>query len=208
MTTTVTQPDSGEIRVLEGPVTEEPAPAWDDAPCYAAGTALPAYRFVPGLNPHPQRDKKGHMFGQREMEFVPITGDNWRESTRYLYGIDLYHNGYFWEAHEAWEGLWKAADDDSLEANFLQALILNAAAQLKAHTRRANGVRTHSQAARWRLARIRSRGYDGPQMPFMGIDVGDLVDQLKRHYGPVCASKDMDVVRLKGPAPRLILKLE
>jgi hypothetical protein len=45
--------------------------------------------------------------------------------------VDLYNRGYFWEAHEAWEGLWRAAADPR-ERAFLQGLILCAAAALKA----------------------------------------------------------------------------
>jgi hypothetical protein len=45
-------------------------------------------------------------------------------------------------------------------------------------------------------------------MPFFGLDVADLVRQVKRHYGPVWASKEADIVRLKGAAPRLELKLD
>ncbi len=208
MSTVATPPDSGQFRVFEGPITGEPEPVWRAAPRHAPSLALPKYRYVPGLNPHPARDKAGHSFGQPAPQVTPISAENWRESTPYLFGIDLYHNGYFWEAHESWEGLWKAAEADSLEANFLQALILNAAAQLKAHTRRANGVRTHSQAARWRLARVRSQGYAGPDMRFFGVDVADIIEQLKRHYAPSLESADADVVRLKGEAPRLELKFD
>jgi len=208
MSPATTTPDSGEIHVFEGPITEAPEPIWPDAPRYAADRPFPVYRFVPGLAPHPVRDPKGHSY--RAIEPIPeiISGNNWRQSGPYLYGIDLYHQGYFWEAHDAWEGLWKVADEDSLDANFLQALILNAAAQLKAHTRRAIGVRTHSQAARWRLARIRARGYDNSDMRFFGVEVADLIEQLKRHYTPVWNSKEADVVRLRGPAPRLELKFD
>jgi hypothetical protein len=194
--------------VIEGPVTSEPDPIWRDAPCLVPGEALPRYRYVPGLNPHPVRDEDGHSFGVRAPNPEPITLKNWRESRDYLLGIDLYHNGYLWESHEAWEELWKLAEDDSLEANFLQALILNSAAQLKAHMANAIGVRTHSQAARWRLARIRSRGYSGPVMRFFGVDVDDLINQIKRHYGLVWESKENDLVQLKGDAPRLVLDLD
>jgi hypothetical protein len=159
------------------------------------------------VNCHPVRDSKGHSFGKNDTP-PAITHESWRESRAYLFGIDLYHNGYFWEAHESWEGLWRSAEEDSLEANFLQALILNSAAQLKAHMRNPIGVRTHSQAARWRLARIRSRGYCGPAMRFFGIDVDELVAQIKRHYQQVWKSDDNDIVRLEGDAPRLIPDLD
>jgi hypothetical protein len=199
-------PDSSRIRVISAPLPGEPEPIWPDAPRYASGRELPAYRFVRGQNPHPTRDPEGHSFGLHEPAPGPLELNDWRESASYLYGIDLYHNGYLWEAHEAWEGLWRIAEEDSLEANFLQALILNSAAQLKAHEGNSAGVRTHSQAARWRLARVRSRGYDGPDVRFLGVDVADLVRQLKRHYRLAWESTGRDAVRLQGDAPRLVLE--
>ncbi len=208
MSSIATSPDSGRIQTFEGPVTREPDPIWPDAPCLVPGAPLPVYRYVPGLNPHPIRDNDGHSFGAKPEPPDAITPENWRTSQPYLFGCDLYHNGFFWEAHDAWERLWKIAGDDTLEANFLQALILNSAAQLKAHLRNAAGVRKHSLAARWRLSRIRSRGYSGPVMRFLGVDVDDLINQIKRHYGIVWSDKETDVVRLKGDAPRIVLDLD
>lgn len=170
------------------------------------GESFPPYRYVPGLNPHPTRDKAGHSYRLELPAAKVINAENWRESRPYLYGIDLYHNGYLWEAHDAWESVWKLAEEDSLEANFLQALILNSAAQLKAHLRNPIGVRSHSQAARWRLARLRSRGYSGSGMRFFGVDTDDLISQIKRHYALVWSDNASDVVRLKGDAPRIVLE--
>ena len=47
----------------------------------------------------------------------------------YRWGIDLYNNGYYWEAHEAWESLWRQTS--SLDRDFLQGLIQCAGAALK-----------------------------------------------------------------------------
>lgn len=74
--------------------------------------------------------------------------------------------------------------------------------------RRVSGVRTHAQAARWRLARVRSQGYAGPDRRFFGVDVGDTIEQLKRHYALSWHSADVDIVRLNGEAPRLELKFD
>lgn len=41
-------------------------------------------------------------------------------------GVALFNDGRFWEAHEAWEGIWLAAEGD--EKQFLQGLIQLAAA--------------------------------------------------------------------------------
>ena len=45
-----------------------------------------------------------------------------------LYGIDLFNHGFYWEAHEAWEGLWIACARRGPTATYLQAFITAAAA--------------------------------------------------------------------------------
>ena len=38
----------------------------------------------------------------------PPDPEQWHLCRPYLYGIDLFNDGYYWEAHEVWEGLWHA----------------------------------------------------------------------------------------------------
>ena len=197
--------DSGKIRVIRGPREGEPRPAWRHAPRHVPQVDFPAYRHVPGVTPHPERDEKGHSYGLHASKVPALSPENWRQHRAYLLGIDLYHQGYFWEAHEAWEGPWREADPDSLDANLLQALILNSAAQLKIHMGNADGARKHSLAARWRLARIRAKGYDGAGTTFLGLDIGELIEQLKVYYGPLWKSESADEIRVRGRAPRLQL---
>ena len=195
--------DSGKIRVIIGPVLGEPRPVWRKAPRLVPTADYPEYRHVPGRTPHPERHEDGHSYGLSVLTCGALTENNWRKHSAYLRGIDLYHAGFFWEAHEAWEGPWSLCEADGLVANLIQALILNTAAQLKVHMGNAAGARTHSQAARWRLARIRSKGFGGPQSRFLGVDVGDLIEQIKRHYGPLWDSEKNDMIRLRGRPPRL-----
>src|SRR3989441_5753773 len=67
---------------------------------------FPAYRFIPGQSPHPRRDPHGHSYGQPEPTPPPFMPEEWWDSEWYLYGIDLYNYGYWWECHEVFEGLW------------------------------------------------------------------------------------------------------
>jgi hypothetical protein len=168
--------------------------------------ALPAYRHVPGVTPHPERDEKGHLYGLSLSIGAGVTAQNWKQNRAYLRGVDLYHQGYLWESHEAWERPWREAEPDSLEANLLQALILNSAALLKIHAGTTAGARKHSQAARWRLARVRAKGYDGPRARFLGIDIADLIEQIKRYYGPLWEAPEADAIRVRGRAPRIVLE--
>jgi hypothetical protein len=48
-----------------------------------------------------------------------------------LRGAELWNRGLYWEAHEAWEGPWRAAGRHSPAGRFFQGLILLAAAALK-----------------------------------------------------------------------------
>ena len=113
---------------MTGPGWEAP---WEDAPRWCRGRALPAYRHWPGRTPHPHRDSRGHSCGCRS-EAAPAAPGQWTDNLVYLYGIDLYHQGYFWEAHEAWETLWIRAVQRSREKCFYQGLILLTVGMLKA----------------------------------------------------------------------------
>lgn len=108
---------------------------------------FPAYAFVPRQSPHPTRDPKGHSYGRPEPKPTPLTPDNWQGSIDYLHGIDLFNHGYFWEAHEAWEGLWHANGRRGDIANFLKALIKLAAAGVKAREGNPSGVQRASTRA-------------------------------------------------------------
>jgi hypothetical protein len=72
---------------------------------------------------------------------VPWSGE------AFLRGVELWNRGEFWEAHEAWEGPWRAAGRDTPLGRFLQGLILLAAAGVK-----------HERGAREPARRLAARG--------------------------------------------------
>src|ERR1700675_2052924 len=80
---------------------------------------FPPYAFVPGRYPHPTSDPKGHSFGITPALPAKVDPDRWQECRPYLYGIDLFNGGYFWESHVAWEGLWMACGRKGVVADFL-----------------------------------------------------------------------------------------
>ena len=94
---------------------------------------FPAYRFVPGLFPHPTRDPKGHSYGIEERPLESFGPKSWAACAQYVYGVDLFNHGYWWEAHEAWEAVWKAAGRRSETGLFIQGLIQISVAMLKSH---------------------------------------------------------------------------
>lgn len=57
--------------------------------------------------------------------------DKWHSCEQYLYGIDLFNHGYWWEAHEALEAVWVAAGRRTETGFFVQGLIQVAVAHLK-----------------------------------------------------------------------------
>src|SRR4051794_21237480 len=94
------------------------------------GEPLPAYAHLPGQTPHPLNDPQGHSFGEAN-DPPALDPAGWGASRAYLRGLDLFNAGYFWEAHEVWEGLWKAAGRRGPAADFLKGLIQFAVAGLK-----------------------------------------------------------------------------
>ena len=110
-------------------------------------TPLPPYSYVPGHEPHPLRDPAGHLFDHKGPEVVPLVPDQWENSTAYLWGIDLFNHGYYWESHEAWEALWHNAGRHGTTADFLKGLIKLAAAGVKAREGNRDGIRRHARRA-------------------------------------------------------------
>ena len=134
---------------------------------------LPPYAYTPGRNPHPVRDKDGHSFSLLLPAPPAPDPERWQDSHDYLRGIDLFNAGYYWEAHEAWEGLWNACGRTGATARFLQALIALAAAGVKLRQGSAKGVAAHAVRA---VSLFRSL----EQPRFMGLDIHTLVASVGR----------------------------
>lgn len=109
---------------------------------------LPPYAFVPGGPwPHPTGSPWGHAAGRPYAGVAPIAPGDWARSKPYLRGIALFNAGYYWEAHEAWEGLWHAHGRKGATADVLKGLIKLAAAGVKVRERQPHGVVTHARRA-------------------------------------------------------------
>src|SRR4051794_9674841 len=119
-------------------------PGDETAPRLSVSEPLPTYAHLPGVTPHPLNDPLGHSYGQPN-DPPPVDPTRWRESRAYLRGLDLFNAGYFWEAHEVWEGLWKAAGRRGEAADFLKGLIRLAVAGLKQRQGLPDRVKAHAQ---------------------------------------------------------------
>ncbi len=181
----------------------EPSPLWPAAPRYSS-RPFPRYRFTPGLNKHPTGHPEGHSRGhdiaEEVKEHIPIS--EWRKNDVYLYGIDLYHQGYLWESHEAWEALWHLTGKTDPEGQFLQGLIQNSAALLKIHLQQWAPARHLSHEAWERLCTVlESAVCAASQNGFMGVDLKNFLQEMQRYYKPVWAMED----RIALPYPLLKL---
>jgi hypothetical protein len=132
---------------------------------YAPAIPLPPYSYVPGHElPHPVNDPAGHLYGVQheppitpaELALLPSESDSRRRAlaatlaanSRWLYSLDLFNAGFYWEAHEVWESFWNALGRTTPEALFIQGLIHLAAAAVKIREGKPEGVRRHTQRAR------------------------------------------------------------
>jgi uncharacterized protein len=167
---------------------KEPTPLVS-VPRYAPRRPLPPYRFVPGLNPHPSRDRKGHSYrgGAPEPRPPRLPPERWRENEEYLHGCDLYNHAYWWEAHEAWEGLWHLTRKSETEGLFLQGLIQVSAAHLKRHMAEAEGSAKLARLALEKLRVVEAAVLAGSQREgqqkgtYMGLEVSPFVKAVERY---------------------------
>jgi predicted metal-dependent hydrolase len=143
-------------------------------PRLAPEFAWPPYTFVPGRTPHPVRDPAGHLFGKPCELPPPLEPSRWQEGRDYLHGVDLFNHGYYWEAHEVWEGLWRAAGRVGPTADFLKGLIKLAAAGVKVRQGQSRGVVSHAAGAAAHFRTLADeRG--GEDTSYLGLRLGDLL---------------------------------
>ncbi|TPI27602.1 DUF309 domain-containing protein [Mesorhizobium sp. B3-2-1] len=90
--------------------------------------SFPSYAYLPGRQPHPVRDPAGHSYNS---EAMPLAAKASLDSDIFLWGLDLFNHGYYWEAHEAWEGLWQVAGRGAPLRTLFKGLILLSAAGVK-----------------------------------------------------------------------------
>ncbi|WP_245475412.1 DUF309 domain-containing protein [Mesorhizobium sp. M1A.T.Ca.IN.004.03.1.1] len=107
--------------------------------------SFPSYAYLSGRQPHPVRDPAGHSY---DSEAMPLAAEASLDSDMFLWGLDLFNHGYYWEAHEAWEGLWQVADRGGPLRMFFKGLILLSAAGVKIReSKHAAAVRHAGRAA-------------------------------------------------------------
>ncbi len=139
-------------------------------PRYAPQRSFPPYRYRPGLDPHPTRDARGHSHRREPESIAPFAESTAFDHDQFRFGADLYNHAFFWEAHEAFEELWRRAAARSRERALLQGLIQAAAAQLKKAVGDERGARRLVGLSREKLARVAPRS--------CAIDVTSFAERL------------------------------
>jgi predicted metal-dependent hydrolase len=157
-------------------------------PRFAPDVPLPPYSYVPGRFPHPVSDPAGHLFGKAPEPPEPLDPARWQASRAYLHGVDLFNHGYYWEAHEVWEGLWHAAGRTGTTADFLKGLIKLAAAGVKVREGKPRGVASHARQAA-ALFRQTAQALGGEDAHYLGLRLRDLLDFTRRVEDQAAAAR-------------------
>lgn len=163
----------------------------DATPARYTDRPLPDYRHVPGRTPHPTKSPEGHSFGRPEAPVRDLNQAPWAACPEYLYGLDLFNEGYWWECHEVLENLWLAAGLGTPAGHALQAVIQCAAAHLKVVSGQPTGAKRLVQHARAHAEWAGS--------PRLGLDLVAMVAATEAHVlagGPparlAVAARDSD----------------
>ena len=141
---------------------------------------FPSYRFIAGENPHPTENPEGHSYRKKDVIVKTIIPEHWQTNEQYLYGVDLYNAGYWWESHEAFESLWRAAEAKSSCRDFLQGLIKISGAFLKWHLKKKKGLDYLYLGALEHLKRV-----EADYSFYMGIDLMEHVKKLNKHFSRI-----------------------
>jgi hypothetical protein len=146
---------------------------------YCPHLPLPSYRYIPG-----QDRKDEHRTDIPKINVLNLSPDRWRENEAYLYGIDLYHQSFFYEAHEVWEELWKKVGIKTTQGQFLKALIQNAAAELKLVMKQSRSAERMKKRAQELLEEVLASGECNSKKYFMGIQIPEFLKELKNKTPP------------------------
>lgn len=150
-------------------------------PRYCPAEVLPTAPYVPGRSP--RSDRPHQTEGEPPL---PLAPDNWRECRLYLWGIDLFNHGCYWEAHEAWESLWHAAGRSGTTASYLKGLIKLAAAGVKVLEGRPKGAAKHAARAAELFAET-AAGRSDSAAPIAGLELVNLIRSAQQiaHEPPI-----------------------
>ncbi|MEM9659607.1 MAG: DUF309 domain-containing protein [Planctomycetota bacterium] len=174
--------------------------SWDaESPPRYTERTFPPYSYVAGFTPHPVSHPDGHMHNRVEPAPTSLDPTRWQECEVFRYAVDLFNHGYYWEAHEAWETLWLAADRAGPIADFCKGLIKLAAAGVKAREGNPRGVRRHAARSAELVASVQNE--TSPAKSLCGLPFQDLLKAAD-----TLLNEDADAYR--EPCPERMLPLQ
>ena len=165
---------------MDKPLPNRDVPRYTERP-------LPDYRHLPFQNPHPFLDEDGHSYGEKLEPVAGFGPDNWRDCREYLYAVDLFNHGFWWEAHERLKPLSISAGRETPAGIFLQGVVQLAAALLKHHLEEPQPAGQLAEMGRTSLI--------AAEADLFGIDARLLADGVQ-----ACLEEDAaaPVIRLAG----------
>jgi len=135
----------------------------------AASIPLPERRHVPGVNRRP--DEAAFDAVKAQVPAVTVSARA-ADNPAWRYGVRLFNEGYYWEAHEVLEPVWLNAVPNSRERHLVQALIHLANGRLKEIMGR---PRARSRLAQLGRKSIEAAFPHGGGDVLMGLASGDLL---------------------------------
>ena len=125
---------------------------WFDCPALAGcrRRAFHPTRICQARKPASRARYRGTWLGCRT---IPVAAGESAAAAVHSCELDLFNHGYYWEAHEAWEGLWQVADrGDPLRMLFKGLILLSAAGvEIRGHKNAAAARHAMRAAAMLRL---------------------------------------------------------
>lgn len=152
-----------------------------DADQLSDALALPRWVYVPGVDAEADRTTL-----DRVKALVPVRFDGHVPAMHpaLLYGLRLNDEGFFWEAHEILEAVWKAAPQGGLDRICLRAYIqiANANLKLKMGKQRAVDRLLADATAEFAELAVRRRG-EGTGSFAAGYPAAALTELLRTRAG-------------------------
>jgi predicted metal-dependent hydrolase len=161
--------------------------------------AMPRWAYDPGTDGAPDREPLAavkKLVPVRFGRFVPAL------DPAFQYGLALHDGGFFWEAHEIWEAVWKAAPMNGRDRLVLRALIQIANAGLKQRQARPRAAARLLDEARALLGELMSRrGTPEPESIVGCLRADVLREELRdRRNGPVPLARFFSHEKMKENA--------
>lgn len=139
---------------------------------------FPKYRYIPAVNPHPEIHPEGHSYNKKEEKVGYQPPEDWMKNETYLYGVDLFNHGFWWEAHEAWEKVWLTTKKFDLEGQFLQGMIQYSAALLKLYSGNKPGFDKLCREAQKKIDFCQEKMNETHHHCFMGLNLFQWVERM------------------------------